>query len=121
MANVKLTRQIATVVLNVVVALIGLLVAYPLVWMISASFKQTSEIYQFPPTLIPDQPTRVNYTQLFKDWPFGSWYTNSLLIALISTLTVLFFTSLAGLPSTVFGAKGRCSLSCLAQRWCPSS
>src|ERR1700730_5406986 len=96
MSNVKLTRQISAVTLNVVVALIGILVAYPLVWMISASFKETNEIYQFPPMLIPTAFTFANYTRLFKDWPFSAWYMNSLLIALISTVAVLFFTSLAG-------------------------
>jgi multiple sugar transport system permease protein len=110
MVNTKTSRQIATVVLNVVVALIGILVAYPLVWMISASFKQTSEIYQFPPTLIPNEFTFANYARLFKDWPFGSWYRNSLLIALISTVAVLFFTSLAGFGFAKYRFRGKGAL-----------
>jgi len=95
MSQNKLTHQITVVVFNVVVAAIGLVIAYPLIWMVSASFKSITEIYRFPPPLIPVEPTFANYIRLFKDWPFGSWYANSIAIAIISTLTVLFFTSLA--------------------------
>src|SRR5258708_9536645 len=96
MNNVKVNRLVFTVVLNLVVGSIGILIAYPLVWMVSASFKDTSEIFQFPPTIIPDQATLANYARLFKDWPFWSWYGNSLIVAGIVAPSVLFFTFPAG-------------------------
>ncbi len=110
MSNTKLSRQVSAVALNVVVAAIGILIAYPLVWMVSASFKTITEIYQFPPTLIPNGFTFANYARLFKDWPFGSWYTNSLAIAVIETLTVLFFTSLAGFGFAKYRFRGKNAL-----------
>jgi multiple sugar transport system permease protein len=107
MSNVKVSRAAGAIVLNIVVAVIGILVAYPLVWMISASFKATSEIFQFPPTLIPDKIILTNYARLFKDWPFWNWYANSLGIAIISTITVLFFTSLAGFGFAKYRFRGK--------------
>jgi multiple sugar transport system permease protein len=107
MSNIKVTRIAAAITLNLVVAAIGILIAYPLVWMISASFKDTSEIFQFPPMLIPNDITLANYARLFKDWPFWSWYANSLGIALISTVTVLFFTSLAGFGFAKYRFRGK--------------
>lgn len=110
MANTKLQRRAGAIALNMVVAVIGILVAYPLLWMVSASFKDTSEIFQFPPTLIPTDITFANYARLFKDWPFPYWYANSLGVALISTAAVLFFTSLAGFGFAKYRFRGKGAL-----------
>jgi ABC-type glycerol-3-phosphate transport system permease component len=85
-----------TLLLNLAVAVGGIVVALPLIWMITASFKPLNEIYAYPPTLIPQAFTTRNYDRLFTDWPFWNWYGNSLAVAVIGTITVLFFTSLAG-------------------------
>jgi ABC-type glycerol-3-phosphate transport system permease component len=100
-------KLFATIMLNVVVALGGIIMAWPILWMVSASFKRLSEIYTFPPTLIPRTFTFANYQRLFTDWPFGRWYTNSLVIAVLITLAVLFFTSLAGLGFAKYKFRGR--------------
>lgn len=99
-------RRLGTFLLNFFVALGGIIVAIPLVWMISSSFKPINEIYAFPPTLIPQTFTTHHYDRLLSDWPFWYWYGNSLVIAIISTLTVLFFTSLAGFGFAKYRFKG---------------
>lgn len=90
------SRRLSAFLLNFVVAIGGIIVVAPLVWMVSASFKPLNETYAYPPTIIPATFTMANYERLFSDWPFRAWYGNSLLVALIVTLAVLFFTSLAG-------------------------
>jgi multiple sugar transport system permease protein len=99
-------RRFGTILLNLVVAVGGIIVAIPLIWMISSSFKPLSEIYAFPPTLIPQSFTMKNYDRLLSDWPFWNWYGNSLVIAVISTITVLFFTSLAGFGFAKYRFRG---------------
>ncbi len=99
-------RRFETLLLNLLVAIGGIIVAIPLVWMISSSFKPLSEIYAFPPTLIPQTFTTKNYDRLLSDWPFWNWYGNSLVIAIVSTLAVLFFTSLAGFGFAKYRFKG---------------
>ncbi|MBC7814656.1 MAG: carbohydrate ABC transporter permease [Burkholderiales bacterium] len=89
-------RRVGTLALNLAVAIGGIIIILPLLWMVSASFKPIMEIYAFPPTLIPQNFTLTHYERLFTDWPFWSWYGNSITISLILTLLVLFFTSLAG-------------------------
>lgn len=95
-----------TILLNLVVAAGGIVVAMPLVWMITSSFKPLDEIYAYPPTLIPENFTTRNYDRLFADWPFWNWYGNSLVIAVVATLTVLFFTSLAGYAFAKYRFRG---------------
>src|SRR5688572_12150951 len=90
------SRRLSAFLLNLVVAIGGIIVVAPLVWMVSASFKPLNETYRYPPTIIPESFTMANYERLFNDWPFRAWYGNSLLVAIIVTIAVLFFTSLAG-------------------------
>ncbi|MBA3868526.1 MAG: carbohydrate ABC transporter permease [Chloroflexota bacterium] len=99
-------RRFETLLLNLVVAIGGIIVAIPLIWMISSSLKPLNEIYAFPPTLIPQTLTTKNYERLLTDWPFWNWYGNSLVIAILATLTVLFFTSLAGFGFAKYRFKG---------------
>jgi ABC-type glycerol-3-phosphate transport system permease component len=100
-------KLFGTIVLNVVVALGGIMMAWPIIWMVSASFKRLNEIYAFPPTIIPRAFTFANYQRLFTEWPFARWYLNSLLVAALITIAVLFFTSLAGLGFAKYRFRGR--------------
>lgn len=106
MVDSPFRRNLSTLLLNVFVALGGIIVAIPLIWMISSSFKPLNEIYAYPPTIIPLTFTTRNYDRLFTDWPFWNWYGNSLVIAILSTVTVLFFTSLAGYAFAKYRFRG---------------
>ncbi|MCA0454817.1 MAG: carbohydrate ABC transporter permease [Chloroflexi bacterium] len=99
-------QRFSALLLNILVAAGGIIVALPLVWMVTSSFKPLNEIYAYPPTLIPQEFTTRNYDRLFSDWPFWNWYGNSLIIAVISTVAVLFFTSLAGFGFAKYRFKG---------------
>jgi len=44
-------HHVATVL---VVAVTSLLILFPLYWMLTTSFKQEAEIFQVPPTLLPE-------------------------------------------------------------------
>ena len=98
---------INTIALNVTVALGGLMMALPFVWMLSASFKTTSEIFRFRPQIVPERFALDSYARLFDRWPFGSWYVNSLLVAVIITVAVLFFCSLAGFAFAKYRFVGK--------------
>lgn len=106
MVERSFARWVTTILLNLLVALGGILTAAPLVWMVSASFKPLNEIYQFPPTVIPENFRVDNYARLFAEWPFARWYGNSLFVAIILTIAVLFFTSLAGFGFAKYRFKG---------------
>ena len=106
MVDTVFRRNLSTLALNVFVALGGIIVAIPLIWMVSSSFKPLNEIYAFPPTIVPVSFTTRNYDRLFSDWPFWNWYGNSLVIAVLATITVLFFTSLAGYAFAKYRFRG---------------
>ena len=71
-------------------ALLAILTASPLVWMISAAFKQPAEI--FNSSLIPQHPTLENFRYVFTQLPFVRYVLNTFFIAGTITVVALFFS-----------------------------
>jgi multiple sugar transport system permease protein len=82
--------------LYIILSIIGLIMIGPYLWMISTSLKEYTEVFRFPPTLIPHYITLDNYRNAFDAVPLGQFFINSLFISITVTLLVLFITSLAG-------------------------
>lgn len=67
----------------------------PFLWMFSTSFKPEVEVLAWPPNLLPQVPTYLNYVKLFTQAPFFRFFMNSAFISLTSTVVIL-LTSLMG-------------------------
>lgn len=67
----------------------------PFIWMFSTSFKPEVEVLVWPPKLLPENPTVLNFIGLFKESPFLRFFMNSLFISTISTAVIL-ITSIVG-------------------------
>jgi multiple sugar transport system permease protein len=68
--------------------------AFPLVWMIFSSLKPDSENYAYPPTLFPQTITLENFQRLLTRTEFGTWFRNSLLVSVGTTLLAITISSL---------------------------
>ncbi len=68
----------------------------PFLYMVGTSFKPPTEVISWPPTLWPKNPTLENYASLRTAAPFGRFFLNSILVALISTLGIISTSTLAG-------------------------
>lgn len=77
-------------VMALVVAMIGL----PIYWMLSASFKETQEIYALPPTWLPLRPTLQNYPAAWTAAPFARYYLNSLITTFAASLAKMTFATM---------------------------
>ncbi|WP_045682141.1 carbohydrate ABC transporter permease [Martelella endophytica] len=75
---------------------VALVMGYPLLWLISSSFKPESLIFT-EPGLIPDQFTLSNYIEGWNKLglPFGAFLLNSVIICLLAIVGNLFSCSLA--------------------------
>ena len=96
-------------------ALSGYLVflGFPLVWMLSTSFKPPRELVTLHPTLIPLRPTVDNYVQAFTEQELGRAALNSLQVALgAAVLTVVI-----ALPASYALARFRSRLGTVALGW----
>jgi len=87
--------------------LISIVMIIPLLWMFSSAFKPKADIFSYPPTLIPENPTINNFFSLFRQLPFARNLFNSLFVASCFTVLALFFCSLAGFAFAKYQFPGR--------------
>lgn len=91
-----------------ILAAIALLMLFPLLWLVSTSLKSPAEnIFQFPPQLLPSQPTFANYVRVWQTNPFGRYIFNSTAIALLTVGLNLLFCALAAYPLARLNFRGR--------------
>ena len=80
---------------------------FPVLWMISASFNPTGSLAT--QTLIPPKPGLGNYQTLLTSgqFPFWTWFGNSLKISIITALLSLAITTVAAYAFSRFRFRGR--------------
>lgn len=109
-ANSKLRTQAfwTTVGTYLLLGAIALVMLLPLLWLIGTAFKSpTEDIFQFPPSLIPAQPTLQNFVKVWQTNPFGQYLFNSVLVAVLTVGLNLLFCSLAAYPLARLEFRGR--------------
>lgn len=80
---------------------------FPFVWMVSTSFKSTSEIFTQTPTLLPAFPTLDHYRNLFSTLNIVRYYWNSAVFAILGTLLAIVFNAMAGYAFAKLNFPGR--------------
>ncbi len=89
-------------------ALMLLLLLFPIYWMINTSFKEVGEVRSLPQTYFPKKFTFQNYIEMFERWRFGSTFVNTVIIAGLSALggTALGAMAAFGFNRFEFPGKG---------------
>ena len=83
----------------------GVLMVTPLGYMLVTSIKPNAEVYEL--SLLPRAPTLDNYRRLGGASGFPRWLLNSAVVAVLTTVSVLFFDSLVGYTLAKFRFRGR--------------
>lgn len=83
----------------------GVVMVTPLLFMLSTSLKDASQVYDL--RVIPVAPTLDNYFEILGDGRFVRWFFNSMVVAVIVTLSNVFFDSLVGYTLAKFRFRGR--------------
>lgn len=94
-------------------ALYVLFLGFPLLWMLSVSFKGPRELVELYPSFVPNEPTLDNYTQALQDNALVDSAVNSLKIAVATALV----TIAIGLPAAYVLARQRGLLTNLGLGW----
>nr|WP_216320263.1 carbohydrate ABC transporter permease [Deinococcus aestuarii] len=82
-----------------------ILTLFPFAWMLLTSLKSFQELFNL--AFLPADPTLDNYRQVLTETRFLQWFGNSLLVATVTTLSVLFFDSLVGYTLAKFDFPGK--------------
>jgi len=69
---------------------------FPTWWMVTSSVKPISDIFAFPPQLLPQSYDWTTYSKVFELQPFVKQYWNSAYIAAVVTVGTMIVSSMAG-------------------------
>ena len=92
--------RVGDFLIYLMLALVACAMAFPLVFAICSSLKPLDELFRFPPTLFPRQPTFDNFSDLLvtmgQSWiPFSRYITNTVFITVVGTFGNVIIGSLA--------------------------
>lgn len=108
MSRIRQTGIGKTVWMYGILGAIAFVMLFPLLWLVSTSFKSpTEDIFQFPPQLFPSQPTVQNFITVWQTNPFGQYLWNSTIVAVLTVSLNLVFCSLAAYPLARLQFQGR--------------
>ena len=89
----------------ILVAFCGLMLL-PIVFLVANAFKTQQELLQWPPTIVPANPTFDNLRSVLGDTPLLRWVANSLIFAVLSTIAILATSSITGYILGKFRFRG---------------
>jgi multiple sugar transport system permease protein len=100
-------RPLTRILVHLLLAAGGVMMVLPFIYMVATSFKPPPEVISWPPTLVPRHPTLENYRTLASKAPFARFFLNSVITASVSTVVILFTSTLAGYIFAKFRFPGR--------------
>ncbi|TDO51671.1 raffinose/stachyose/melibiose transport system permease protein [Kribbella sp. VKM Ac-2527] len=101
------SRFLRRLPLNIVVALLLVIVCYPLVWLVLGSFKTQDEFLSSPFWALPSTPDLSNYTEAFAKANLGTYLINSVLTVIPALIIGLALGTAAAFALEVLVWKGR--------------
>ncbi len=99
-------KTVTKVLYHVFVILFGFMMVYPVLWMISGSFKGNAEILRGTLSLIPKELKLTNYATGWKGFggtTFATFFTNSIFITVIATFGTVISSSLVAYTQALNG------------------
>ena len=80
---------------------------FPFFYMLSLSFQPVGDILTFPPVLIPNKPTAVNYIQAWQENDFATYFINSMIVSFGTVIGTLIFSVLTAYGFARYKFRGR--------------
>jgi ABC-type glycerol-3-phosphate transport system permease component len=96
MVGNKLQIRVAQVLVNTLLLFAVFLLIMPYLYMISASFKEGSEIFSIPIKILPEGFYMGNYELLFGETNFSRWFLNSVFVSLSRMAIAILVSVMAG-------------------------
>ncbi len=85
----------------------AVLMFIPFLWLLTSSFKTQNQIFQYPPSWIPNPFRPGNYVRALTYKPFALYFRNSMIIATLNVIAVVFTASFCAYGFARIRFKGR--------------
>jgi multiple sugar transport system permease protein len=110
-SSLRTEELVKRVLRGVVLVLTGVIVLFPLYWMLVTAFDPPSLGYRQQISLVPDRITLAAFAQLLREYPFTQWMWNTALVAIASTIAAVVVGTLAAYSLSRLRYPGRGFLS----------
>jgi multiple sugar transport system permease protein len=109
-ARSRWLRGLGRALLYTALAVGGLLMMFPFIWMVSTSFQSAGALLVPPPQLIPSPIETGNYAEVATAFPLGRFLLNSVGVAAVSTALQLLTSAMAAYAFARLTFRGRDAL-----------
>lgn len=100
-------KKIQISLIYIILIILSILFLIPVIWVALSSFKSGSELFAWPPTILPKRFTLENFIVAFKKGNFGLYFWNSAYTSVLATLLTLLINTMAGYALAKYRFKGR--------------
>ncbi|NLF82458.1 MAG: carbohydrate ABC transporter permease [Candidatus Gastranaerophilales bacterium] len=91
-----MTKKFYTVLAYTLLTIGAVSMLMPFLWMLATSLMTQKQIFSYPPELIPSPLHIQNYSEVAKSIPVVTYFINSAVVAVITTIGQLVIASMAG-------------------------
>jgi multiple sugar transport system permease protein len=85
----------------------GAIILTPLWWMLTTSVKHPSEVFTYPPTLLPQEFQWRNYRDIFEKAPFVIYFRNTIYVVFMDLIGTVLSASIVGFAFARLRWRGR--------------
>ncbi|GHV14121.1 sugar ABC transporter permease [Spirochaetia bacterium] len=103
--NKKRNEILSAIFGYLIIAIMGLVFILPFAWLVSTSFKPTSQLYVIPPQWIPRPPVLISFIEGWAMLPFGMYLRNTIFIALVGSIGTVISCALVAYGFARFRCK----------------
>lgn len=89
-------KQLRKCLMYIIAFAVALIWIFPVLWLLISSFKSGSELFTYPLTFWPANPTWDNYIQAFEQFNFMRYIVNTAFITLVASVITIFMSSMCG-------------------------
>ncbi|MEU4161574.1 carbohydrate ABC transporter permease [Actinoplanes sp. NPDC026670] len=83
--------------------LLAVLYGFPLLWFVVSSFKPGGELFSYPLTFWPKNPTLEGYTDAWTSFDFPGYLVNTMIVAIAATLLTVMVSAACGYALAKYG------------------
>lgn len=106
----RLRKNISAVVFHTFVIMLGIVMIYPILWMISSSFKENSDVFATSNKLIPEVWNFSSYSKGFESFggtSFLTFFKNSFIYTIVYTIGIVLSTAVSAYAFARIKFRGR--------------
>ncbi len=103
--NNKLHDKTTSMLLSIALWIVAFLYLFPLLWFVLSSFKPGSELFSYPLTIFPKNPTLENFKNAWTSLDFIKYFGNTLKSTIITTVLTVVASATCGYAFAKYDLK----------------